>query len=123
MKKAKYMRSICVVIDVLALLCGALYIYFVFRSSDVQDVIEDFFITINPMTYGSYFLGIVLIFHCYVFKNIWGRLVFWGLYLFSATLSLVAIMGVSAWSDFLMYVPHLFIITVTIFIMHGRKSE
>lgn len=124
MQNVNRMKAICIVVDVLGLIYGGLYYFWMVFSVGTTGYhgLDHFFTTINPMTYGTYFLGIVLLFHCYVFKNIWGRLVFWILYLFSAIVSLIAIMGMDIWSDFLIYAPHLIIIPAAVYIMYrGRR--
>ena len=125
MQKTNLMKNVCMFIDAVAIIYGGLFFYWMFFGIDsaVHNGLDYFFITINPMTWGTYFLGIMLLFHCYVFKNIWGRLVLWILYLFSTIISLVAVMGMYVWSDFLMYVPHLIIIPAAIFVMYKGREK
>lgn len=107
----------------LVLLYFASYLYWMFGGEgSVYDQLSSLFVKLNPMTIGTYLLGLAVLIHLIVFKNpiIWGILC--AAYLFSVTVSFIAIMGLTRWGDFLIYLPHIFILVATIFVLK-RKSK
>lgn len=120
--KMAFLKIICVIIDVLAFLYVNTYFYWIFRNSAMyENELFSFFTIVNPMTYGTYILGIALILHCYVFENILSRIVLWFLYLSSVAVSLISIMGMAGWGEFVIFVPHPIIIIAAIIVMHKKK--
>ena len=70
----------------------------------------------NPMTVGAYCAGVAMIVRFMAFRSILGRLLIAVPYFFLLMISCIAIMGMTGWCDLLMYVPHIIIIGLTIFI-------
>ncbi len=123
-KENTYIKVICIITDVLAILYGGTYFYWMARRNSMvyENELTNFFAFFNPMTYGSYFLGITLLFHCYVLKNNFGKVIIGLLYVGSAIASLIAVMGMTGWTDLLMYVPHLFIIIAVSWVLYEKKD-
>lgn len=120
--KMFFVKIICMCVDVLAFLYVTVYFYWIFKSSTIyENELSSFFAAVNPMTYGTYILGIALILHCAVFKNMLGRVILWFIYLSSVVVSLISIMGMTGWRDFIIFVPHPLIIIVTIIVMYKGK--
>lgn len=118
------MRVTAIVLDVIMLVYFALYFYWMFGVDSMDGhPLTTMFVTINPMTWGAYMLGIVAVVHLFAFRNVVGRLVIVGAYFQSFIVSLVAIMGTTDWSDFAMYLPHVVIIIIGAIILRIQYKE
>lgn len=120
-KIAEYMsviRIISVLLDVIALMYFALYMYWIFAVLDMDNhPLYVLFIKINPMTIGTYFIGISMILHLIAFRNSVGRCIICIPYILSIIVSLIVVMGMTGWNDLIIYVPHIIIIMVAIVII------
>ena len=114
-KPNKVIRVLSFVLDIVVLSYFVLYIYWMFavKSMDTHPL-TTVFTTVNPMTTGTYCLGVALVLHIFSFQNILGRCLICIAYIFSVVVSLIAVMGMTGWNDLLMYVPHVFIIIAAI---------
>ena len=111
-------RIISALLDVIALMYFALYMYWIFAVLDMDNhPLSVLFIKINPMTIGTYFMGISMILHLIAFRNSVGRCIICIPYILSIIVSLIAVMGMTGWNDLIMYVPHIIIIMVAIAII------
>lgn len=107
----------------LVLLYFASYLYWMFGAEgSVYDQLSTLFVKLNPMTIGTYLLGLTVLIHLIVFKNPIILGILCAAYLFSVTVSFITIMGMTRWGDFLIYLPHIFILIATIFVLK-RKSK
>ena len=114
-------RIVSAVFDVITILYFVLYICWIFIMPD-NNQLDQLFTHINPMTVGSYFMGISVIVHLIAFKNIIGRFIICIPYIFSVIFALVAIMGATGLSDLIMYIPHVVIICVAIIVIVRQKK-
>ena len=114
-------RIVSAVLDVITILYFVLYICWIFIMPN-NNQLEQLFTHINPMTVGTYFMGISVIVHLIVFKNIIGRLIICVPYIFSVIFSFIAIMGMTSWSDLIMYIPNVAIICVAIIVIVRQKK-
>lgn len=111
-------RIISALLDAITLMYFASYMYWIFAVLDMDNhPLSVLFIKVNPMTIGTYCMGISMILHLVAFRNPIGRCVICIPYLFSVIVSLIAVMGMTGWSDLVMYTPHIVIISVAITIM------
>lgn len=114
----RVIRIISALLDVIALMYFALYMYWILAVLDMDNhPLSVLFIKINPMTIGTYFIGISMILHLLAFRNSVGRCIICIPYILSVIVSLIAVMGMTGWSDLIMYAPHIVIISVAITII------
>ena len=109
------------VLDIFSILYFVLYICWIFVMPN-NNQLDQLFTHINPMTIGTYFMGISVIVHLIAFKNIIGRFIICVPYISSVIFSFIAIMGVTGWSDLMMYIPHVAIICVAIIAIVKQKK-
>lgn len=123
MKKIS-LRVIAVVLDLIMLLYYALYFYWMFGITDMDiHPLTQVFVTINPMTWGTYFLGLAMLVHLMAFKNIVGRCLLILSYVLSVLVSLIAIMVMTGWSDLAIYLPHVAVIFIGVVIVRRQYKE
>ena len=115
-------RIVSAVLDVITILYFVLYICWIFVMPN-NNQLDQLFTHINPMTVGTYFMGISVIVHLIAFKNIIGRFIIFVPYIFSVIFSFIAIMGVTDLSDLIMYIPHVVIICVAIVVIVKQKKQ
>ena len=115
-------RIVSAVLDVITILYFVLYICWIFVMPN-NNQLDQLFTHINPMTIGTYFMGISVIVHLIAFKNIIGRLIICVPYIFSLIFSFIAIMGATGLSDLIMYIPHVVIICVAIIVIVRQKKQ
>lgn len=114
----RIIRIISALIDAIVLLYFASYMYWIFAVLDMDNhLLSKLFVKVNPMTIGTYCIGISMILHLIAFKNPIGRCVICIPYILSVIVSLIAVMGMTGWSDLIMYAPHIVIISVAITII------
>ena len=114
----RIIRIISALIDAIVLLYFASYMYWIFAVLDMDNhLLSKLFVKVNPMTIGTYYMGISMILHLIAFKNPIGRCVICIPYILSVIVSLIAVMGMTGWSDLIMYAPHIVIISVAITII------
>ena len=114
----RIIRIISALIDAIVLLYFASYMYWIFAVLDTDNhLLSKLFVKVNPMTIGTYYMGISMILHLIAFKNPIGRCVICIPYILSVIVSLIAVMGMTGWSDLIMYAPHIVIISVAITII------
>mgnify|MGYP000355916099 CR=1 FL=1 len=118
------LRVIAVVLDLIMLLYYALYFYWMFGVTDMDaHPLTRVFVTINPMTWGTYFLGLAMLVHLMAFKNIFGRCLLILSYVLPVLVSLIAIMGMTGWSDLAIYLPHVAVIFIGVVIVRRQYKE
>ena len=114
---------IAVLADTAVVIYVSLYFCWIFFDSMDTHFLTDVFVRSNPMTWGSYLTGIVMLIHLAVFKNIIGRCLIAISYYFTVAVSLVAIMGMTSWTDLAMFLPHVAVIVVAIVILVKQKKQ
>lgn len=110
--------------DVAMMIYVLSYFYWMFFVEDTDaHFLTDFFVRFNPMTLGTYFVGLVMLLHMVAFKNVIGRCLLATIYGFTMIVSLVAIMGMTSWSDLIIYIPHLIIISAAFVVLHRQHNH
>ena len=118
LEQMRTIRIISGVLDAIALMYFVSYMYWIFAVLDMDNhPLSVLFIKINPMTIGTYFIGISMILHLLAFRNSVGRCIICIPYILSIIVSLIAVMGMTGWNDLIMYVPHIIIIIIAIAII------
>ena len=120
----KTIRIISILLDVMALLYFSSYMYWTFAVPDMDNhPLSTLFLNINPFTAGTYCQGIVMIIHLIAFRNPIGRCVFCIPYIISVIVSFIVVMGMTGWSDLIIYLPHIVIISaaITLTIKQNKK--
>ena len=98
--------------------------YWIFAVLDKDShILSDLFIKVNPMTVGTYCMGLFMILHLIAFRNPIGRCVICIPYILSLVVSFIATMGMTGWGDLIMYAPHILIIGLAITIMVKQKKD
>lgn len=116
-KKQHKDSSSCIGCDCISIFCNESILFWLFVELGDTNPIKYFFVYIaNPMTVGAYCAGVAMIVRFMAFRSILGRLLIAVPYFFLLMISCIAIMGMTGWCDLLMYVPHIIIIGLTIFI-------
>ncbi len=119
-----HLRIIALLVDILALSYMVVYFYWIFFVENMDTSIwTGFFAKVNPMTWGTYFMGLAVIIHFASFRNVIGRCLMAVLYAFSVLVSLVAIMGMFSGWDFVIYVPHIIIIILIVAILKREQKR
>lgn len=126
-KKSEQMRIIRIisgVLDAITLMYFVSYMYWIFAVLDKDShILSDLFIKVNPMTVGTYCMGLFMILHLIAFRNPIGRCVICIPYILSLVVSFIATMGMTGWNDLIMYAPHILIIGLAITIMVKQKKD
>ena len=120
----RVIRIISALLDVIALMYFALYMYWILSVLDMDNhPLSVLFIKINPMTIGTYFIGISMILHLLAFRNSVGRCIICIPYILSVIVSLIAVMGMTGWNDLIMYAQHIIIIVAIAIIVKQIKHK
>lgn len=118
------LRVTAIVLDVIMLLYFVLYFYWMFGAADMDThPLTQMFVTINPMTWGTYFLGAAVLVHLMAFRNIVGRILLIVPYFLAVIVSLIAIMGMTGWKDLTIYIPHVVIVFIGAVIIRRQCKE
>ena len=85
-------------------------------------MLDKLFMTVNPFTWGAYFLGITAVVALYCFKSKLLICAVWFCYAFNLSISFIVFMGVYNTKDMLMYLPHIIFIICGATLL-GRKRK
>ncbi|OLR55636.1 hypothetical protein BHK98_05895 [Hornefia porci] len=122
--KVTLLRVTAIVLDVIMLLYFALYFYWMFGVADMDThPLTRMFATINPMTWGTYFLGLAVLVHFMAFRNIVGRCLLIVPYFLAVLVSLIAVMGMTGWKDLAIYIPHVVVVLLGVVIIRRQYKE
>ncbi|NLM05805.1 MAG: hypothetical protein GX219_02640 [Tissierellia bacterium] len=108
------------------------FLYFPFLVSYFSDGVEvigrnntwlESLRVISPFSFGPYIIGLATIVIVSRFNNVFLKLFFIGIYGLAIAVSLVAIMGMSKYTDLLIYAPDLIIILIilSVIMLNIRK--
>lgn len=90
--------------------------------ADYNDFLDAFYINVNPMTVGAYFLGIVMVLSRYSFTNSVLIVIIDFAYSSILIISLVALMGMTSVKDILYLAPHIIIIAAYFYIAYYKSN-
>ena len=101
-----------------------LYFYWIFFVENMEThILTELFVKLNPMTWGTYLMGLTMLLHFVAFKNIIGRCLLATLYGFAVVVSLIAIMGMTSWGDFMIYAPNIIIVALAVIILYRQHIQ
>lgn len=123
-KNTKPIKVIALILDIVVYLYYSLNIYWMFGEIDMDThPLTNFFIRINPMTIGVYFAGIAMIIHLVAYRDILSRCVMCVPFLFSATVSLISLMGMTGWKDLIVFIPDVIIVCLAVIIVIKQSAK
>lgn len=123
-KNLSAFRIVALVVDIIALAYFMLYIYWMFGVPITDShPLTQLFLTINPMTIGTYCLGVAMLIHLIAYRNILGRCAICIPYAFSVIASSVSLISMTGLKDLLIFIPNVIIIGVgiAILIKQGKR--
>ena len=111
-------------LDLSAILYFTLFVYWMaILPNDTNSVVNSIFGIINPFTVGVYCLGGISILNVYCGLNKIVSTLFIMAYLFNAITSLILIMGMTNYTDMIVFLPHLIIVLAMVYVCYKRYEN
>ena len=114
--------TICLNFLIIVYFAGAaLWVSDIYGTYDA--LYEPIITVLNPFTIGAYVLGVVMLLNYIVFDKIVIKITLSVLYILNMLFSFVGVMGAYELKDYLIYLPHAFIIVMAVcIVVYKRKN-